>query len=226
MSSVQALPAEAPGLRILAVGESAVLAECTEPGRILPLYTRMRHAAVPGVVDLVPAEVTLLVAFDPAVTTRARIIEALEAAAAQASTVHGTVVDVRTRRHAVVDIAVRYDGPDVGDVVRSLGLAGIDELIELHTQQLWTAAFLGFAPGFAYLRGEHYRLDLPRRATPRTTVPAGAVALAAGYCGIYPRPSPGGWHVIGTTPAPLWDAAREPASLLEPGSRVRFHRAG
>jgi len=212
------------GLRLRDVGESAVLAESTEPGRILPLYARMRDTAVPGVLDLVPAEVTLLVSFDPEATTRARIVEAvLVAAAAQ---LDSDAQPIASPARTVVDIDVRYDGPDVLDVVEALHLRGIDELIDLHTEQIWTAAFIGFAPGFAYLRGEHDRLDLPRRATPRATVPAGAVALAAGYCGIYPRPSPGGWHVIGTTEAPLWDAGREPASLLEPGSRVRFHRVG
>lgn len=83
-------------------------------------------------------------------------------------------------------------------------------------------AFCGFAPGFGYLTGLPERLHVPRRRTPRTTVPAGSVALAGPYAGVYPRPSPGGWQLIGRTGAQLWDPGREPAALLAPGTEVRF----
>lgn len=226
MNSASVASEDAGGLRILPVGESAVLVECREAGRILALYERMRDADVAGVVDLVPAELTLLMVFDPNVVTRTRLAQLVAGNESSSGSDRPGAPEGGFLHAPVVDIDVRYDGPDLEEVLKALGLAGVDELIRLHTGQVWTAAFVGFAPGFAYLRGEHDRLDLPRRASPRASVPAGAVALAAGYCGIYPRPSPGGWHLIGTTAAPLWDAAREPASLLEPGSRVRFHRAG
>ncbi|MFB2582045.1 allophanate hydrolase subunit 1 [Herbiconiux sp. P15] len=122
-----------------------------------------------------------------------------------------------------IEIRVRYDGPDLEEVARLTGLA-VDEVIAAHTRSTWSAAFIGFAPGFAYLTGDDRRLDVPRRSTPRPTVPAGSVALAAGYCGIYPRESPGGWHLIGTTDAVLWDASREQPALLAPGTEVRFVR--
>ena len=83
-------------------------------------------------------------------------------------------------------------------------------------------AFCGFAPGFAYLEGADDRLVVPRRETPRTEVPAGSVGLADGYSGIYPRASPGGWQLIGTTTAVLWDVEREPPALLRPGWWVQF----
>jgi hypothetical protein len=83
-------------------------------------------------------------------------------------------------------------------------------------------AFVGFAPGFAYLSGGHESLDVPRRATPRTRIPAGAVALAGRFSGVYPQASPGGWQIIGTTPLAMWDIEREVPALLQPGFRVRF----
>jgi KipI family sensor histidine kinase inhibitor len=87
---------------------------------------------------------------------------------------------------------------------------------------VWTVAFCGFAPGFGYLRGEDDRLHVPRRSSPRTRVPAGAVALAGEFTGVYPRPSPGGWQLIGRTDLPVWDLERRPPALLRPGVRVRF----
>jgi KipI family sensor histidine kinase inhibitor len=83
-------------------------------------------------------------------------------------------------------------------------------------------AFVGFAPGFAYLTGLHPSLHLPRRATPRTRVPAGAVAIAAGYSAVYPSASPGGWHLIGHTDATMWDAGRDPPAAIGPGASVHF----
>ena len=102
-------------------------------------------------------------------------------------------------------------------------LLGIDprEVVERHTSGVWTVAFGGFAPGFGYLAGVP-GLEVPRRTSPRPRVPAGAVALAGEFSGIYPRVSPGGWQLIGTTRAVLWDPEREPAALLQPGSAVRF----
>jgi len=82
--------------------------------------------------------------------------------------------------------------------------------------------FCGFAPGFAYLRGLPPQLHLPRRASPRTQVPAGSVAIAAHYSAVYPNDSPGGWHLVGTTSLSVWDANQNPPALLQPGTAVRF----
>jgi KipI family sensor histidine kinase inhibitor len=97
-----------------------------------------------------------------------------------------------------------------------------EELVRRHTAPLYDVAFLGFVPGFPYLTGLDPALRLPRRAHPRTRVPAGSVAMADGYTGIYPQETPGGWHILGRCAARLFDAARAQPALLMPGDRVRF----
>ncbi|MDG9681167.1 allophanate hydrolase subunit 1 [Streptomyces sp. DH18] len=126
-----------------------------------------------------------------------------------------------------VEIPVVYDGPDLDEVAALWGVPA-GEAAALHSRTAFRVAFCGFAPGFGYLTGLPERLHVPRRTTPRTRVPAGAVALAGPYTGVYPRPSPGGWQIIGRTPDPgaLWDPAREPAALLVPGAPVRFVAVG
>ncbi len=118
-----------------------------------------------------------------------------------------------------VELAVSYDGPDLGFVADRWGCT-VDEVVARHQATGFVSAFCGFAPGFAYLSG--LTDDVPRLATPRTRVPAGAVALAGRWCGVYPGESPGGWRVIGRTDAVLWDADRAEPALLAPGTRVRF----
>ena len=107
---------------------------------------------------------------------------------------------------------------------RSPDLLGITpaEVVRRHTGSEYRVAFCGFAPGFAYLTGGHPSLDVPRRSTPRTRIPAGAVGLAGRFSGVYPQASPGGWQILGTTPLAMWDIAREVPALLQPGFRVRF----
>ena len=163
------------------------------------------HAARPG-----PAAATYAGA-DSAATA-----DIGAAAAAETPTVPDTA-DVST----LITIDVRYDGADLADVARTLD-ATVDEVIALHSQSIFHAGFFGFSPGFAYLTGLHPRLHLPRRATPRTAVPAGAVAIAAAYSAVYPRTSPGGWHLIGHTDAVMFDPHRTPPTLVTPGAKVRF----
>jgi KipI family sensor histidine kinase inhibitor len=120
---------------------------------------------------------------------------------------------------------VDYSGPDLADVATFTGMS-VEEIISTHTNQVWTVGFCGFAPGFAYLRGQNERLRVPRRASPRTRVPAGAVGLAGEWSGIYPREGPGGWQLIGRTELTLWDLRRDPPALLRPGVTVRFVNGG
>jgi KipI family sensor histidine kinase inhibitor len=121
----------------------------------------------------------------------------------------------------LVEIAVTYDGPDLGVVVAATGLSET-EVVRRHLAGAYIVAFCGFAPGFAYLAGGDPRLRVARRETPRTKVAGGSVGLAGEFCGIYPRDSPGGWQIIGHTTAPLWSLDRDPPALLTPGARVRF----
>ncbi len=121
---------------------------------------------------------------------------------------------------AEVEIRVRYDGPDLAAVAEHWG-CDTDEVVRRHQATPFVSAFCGFAPGFAYLAG--LTDEVPRLATPRTRVPAGSVALAGRWCGVYPGESPGGWRLVGTTDAALWDPGRDDhPALLAPGTRVRF----
>ena len=111
------------------------------------------------------------------------------------------------------------------EVAQLTGLAP-SEVIAAHTGSLWRVAFGGFTPGFAYLVGGDERLQVPRRSEPRTRVPAGSVALAGEFGGVYPRETPGGWQLIGRTDATLWDLEREQPALLIPGMHVQFRAIG
>jgi KipI family sensor histidine kinase inhibitor len=207
---------------VLPVGDSALLAELPDGGAALALYTALRASAPPWVVELVPAARTVLVVFDEAgAGGGAGAARAwLEEAGAGAHTA-GAAADPTPP----VVIPVIYDGPDLAEVAARTGLTE-RAVVAAHTGQTWTAAFIGFAPGFAYLSGEDDVLEVPRRETPRPSVAAGSVALAAGYCAVYPGVSPGGWQLIGTTSATLWDGGRAAPALLAPGARVRFVDVG
>ena len=199
-------------MKLLPCGDVGLLVELGDLDEVLALHAELSAERPPGVVDLVPAARTLLLRIDPAQTSVASVTR--------------TVADVRPRgerRRAAgtVEIPVSYDGADLAEVGELTGL-GADGVVEAHTGQLWTVAFAGFAPGFGYLVGEDDRLHVPRRATPRTKVPAGAVGLAGEFSGVYPRESPGGWQLIGSTRLPMWDLDRDPPALLQPGLRVRF----
>jgi KipI family sensor histidine kinase inhibitor len=121
----------------------------------------------------------------------------------------------------VLEIPVRYNGHDLHEVAHTCGLS-VPEVVAAHSGATYSVEFFGFAPGFAYLRGLPERLQLARRTTPRIRVPAGAVAIATHYSAVYPNASPGGWHLLGVTDLPLWNPQRDPVSLIQPDSIVRF----
>jgi KipI family sensor histidine kinase inhibitor len=99
---------------------------------------------------------------------------------------------------------------------------GMSDFVSSHAAVEYTVAFLGFQPGFPYMRGLPAGLHAPRRASPRARVAAGSVAIGGAYCGIYPSAGPGGWQIIGRTAAVLFDPAHDAPALLLPGDRVRF----
>ncbi len=194
-------------MQIRPYGEAAVLVETNDP-----LGLRAAIAGIDGVGELVPAACTLLVRFDTARTSAALLSAAVRAA---------EIAPHQSAAGALIELAVRYDGADLESVAAEVGL-GIDEVIARHCSAEYTVAFCGFSPGFAYLTGLDPRLHVTRLAPPRTTVPAGAVAIAGEYTGVYPRNSPGGWRILGSTDVSLWDLSRRAPALLTPGNRVRF----
>jgi KipI family sensor histidine kinase inhibitor len=125
----------------------------------------------------------------------------------------------------VVEIATRYDGPDLDWVAAGARLSRT-AVVDLHSGAEYEARFAGFAPGFVYLSGLPPALRLPRRATPRASVPAGSIGIADEFTAVYPRPSPGGWHLLATTDAVMWDAQRDSPALIVPGQSVRFVPVG
>lgn len=189
-------------MRLLPVGDRAVLIDCTDAAE-----ARAWHAALAGSSDVTLGAHTVLVRGDPVEVRR------LVAGTTPSETIQDSARETT--------ILVVYDGPDLDEVAHLTGLTP-DEVVAAHTGTAWEVAFTGFAPGFAYLTGGDPRLNVPRRDTPRSRVPVGAVALAGPYSGIYPRESPGGWQLLGRTDAPLWDLDRDPPALLRPGGRVRF----
>jgi len=200
--------------RILPSGEHAVLVECADADEVLGLHAALTASRPDGVVDLVPAARTVLVTVDPA-----RI--ALETATSWIAHTEPTPIDAVVSE--VVELPARYDGDDLTAAATTLGIS-VEELVAAHLGATWRVAFTGFAPGFGYLVSDDWPYDVPRLASPRTRVPAGAIGLAGAYSGVYPRESPGGWQLIGTTDAELWNPAADPPARLVPGATVRFVR--
>ncbi|MEU0099305.1 allophanate hydrolase subunit 1 [Streptomyces sp. NPDC006267] len=210
--------------RVLLAGPHALLVELTDGAHAeafhAELLRRRERGELPDVTEIVPAARTVLLdgigEHDPG--ARDRLARDLAA---------WRVGPPQPRDGDPVVIPVVYDGPDLDEVAALWGVPA-GEVAVLHSRTAFRVAFCGFAPGFGYLTGLPEALHVPRRTTPRTRVPAGAVALAGPYTGVYPRPSPGGWQIVGRMPDPgaLWDPAGEPAALLGPGTPVRFVPVG
>lgn len=188
--------------------------------RVHRLTARLRAQAPPWLRDLVPAYASLALFFDEAA------VDALSVQAwlmTQCAVIDASDDELPTPQR-IVEIPVAYGGdygPDLDSAAAELGLSA-HELIARHSGGEYTVAMIGFAPGFPYLSGLDPALALPRLATPRTEVAAGSVAIGGAQTGIYPRPGPGGWRLLGRTPLALFDLARAEPSLLQPGDRVRF----
>lgn len=206
-------------------GDRALLVECGSTDEVLALAGVVRRADLPEVVEVVPGARTVLVSLAGPVGQAA-------ARRALAGLLAGLPVDrelpagrAGAPDPAPVTLDVVYDGPDLSDLAAHLQMS-VGELVAAHTGTTWRVGFCGFSPGFAYLVGGDVRLSAaPRRAEPRPRVPAGSVALAGEFSGVYPRESPGGWQLIGRTDRVMWDVGRSPPALLAPGDRVRFRAA-
>ena len=193
------------------MGDAGWLVELADPADVHVASMRLGAARLAGVRDLVPAARSVLVVAEP----DAEVVEE-DVRRALVRDLAGALPAPR-----LVEVPVRYGGEDLELVAREAGLSP-EEAAARHAAAEYVVAFVGFTPGFPYLRGLPPELATPRRASPRPRVPAGSVAIGASWSGIYPAATPGGWNLIGTTELVLFDAARRPPALLAPGDRVRF----
>jgi inhibitor of KinA len=213
-------------VRLLPNGDTALAVEFGEridratSERVLALHDRLAHAALPGVVELLPTFRSLMVHYDPLRTSHAELARQIEPlldglAGVQAATRCWT-------------IPVCYDAAfalDLEEVAARTGLTPA-EVVEQHAATTYHVYMIGFLPGYPYMGDVPARLALPRRENPRTQVPAGSVAIATTMTAVYTLQSPGGWHILGRTPAPLWNRRRTPPAVLAPGDKVRFAPIG
>ncbi|MDS9467736.1 urea amidolyase family protein [Paracoccus sp. MBLB3053] len=202
-------------MKFLPVGPRTILVELADLDETLALFDALLADPVEGVAEIVPAARTLMIRMAPGYGADA----ILAGQVARRKPAPGTVREDGPLE--TVEIPVTYEGEDLDEVARHMGLS-VAEVVAAHQATTWQVAFCGFAPGFAYMTCDDARFDLPRRAAPRTRIPAGSVALAGRFCGIYPQETPGGWQLIGTTKVPMWDLSRDPPALLRPGIRARF----
>lgn len=212
-SAATAQPGVGIPVRVLTYGERALLLDVPDHLSALALYADLRRDPIDGVVDLIPAACTLLITFTDESSARS----------AAALLAGRRVAPGPISAGPTVEVPVIYDGPDLAAVAQQTRLS-IDDVITKHTGAQYIAAFIGFAPGFAYLTGLDPALRVPRHDTPRPRIPRGSVGLAGEYTAIYPNTSPGGWQLIGRTTLPMWDLDRQPPALLQPGTRVTFTR--
>lgn len=199
-------------LRFLPAGSDGFLVELKDLETTLTLLDAILATPLPGVVEAIPAARTVMIKFDPYLTDRQTLTNSIARMDLSKRSV---------RQGDLFEIPVTYDGADLEEVAKLLGWS-VEELIRRHTEATYTVAFTGFAPGFAYMTCDDEGFDVPRRRSPRVKVPAGSVALAGKFGGIYPSDSPGGWQLLGSTPLKMWDTARERPALLAPGDRVCF----
>lgn len=190
--------------------------------RVTTLAARIAAAGLPGLVEIVPAYATVTVFFEgEAKAIRTRLDAICHAERSEAAGPDGHTEQSEGAGPSLHTIPVRYDGPDLQHVAEQTGLSR-EDVIRRHAEPEYLVYLLGFAPGFAYLGDLHPALVLPRRASPRTRVPAGSVAIAGAQTAVYPLATPGGWHLLGSTSLKMFDPARDPAAILEAGDRVRF----
>lgn len=209
--------------RCLPASDRAILVELQDLAHTLSLFDALQANRPQGVQEMVPAARTILIEFAPYATTAQRVWQHVQQLLQQPQRNSATAEAGQSAAHSrLVEIPVVYDGADLASLAELLGISTA-EVIARHTGCDYQAAFAGFAPGFVYLAGGHASFDqVPRLPSPRTKVPAGSVALAGNFSAVYPKDSPGGWQLIGTTPEAMWDLGRREPALVQPGFRVRF----
>ncbi len=209
-------------VRVLPAGRNAVIVEGTDNETLNRLWRLLRYGAYSGVEEVIVGARTVGVIVSPGTDPHAVLQAALGRMRLGESDSHnpdGSQSESAAPR--TLTIPVDYDGLDLDLTAAELGMPPA-EIARRHSASTWTVDFLGFSPGFAYLSGGDPALWVPRLSSPRLSVPAGSVAIAAGMTAVYPQPTPGGWRIIGSTQLSLFDAREENPSLLLPGDRVLF----
>ncbi|CCW30930.1 urea amidolyase family protein [Xenorhabdus nematophila] len=203
-------------MRFLPINFNTIMVDLKGLSATLALLDSLNMAPIPGIEEIIPAARTLMIRFRPIKISAQQLAEEI---------CHR---DLQERSYAAgkkIEIPVHYNGEDLAIVAEILGMT-IQEVIRQHTENEYTVAFTGFAPGFAYMVSDTSSWDIPRKKIPRTYIPAGAVALAGEFSSVYPQASPGGWQIIGITTERMWDLSRLSPALLQPGYRVNFRNAG
>jgi KipI family sensor histidine kinase inhibitor len=195
-------------MRVRRAGPRALLIECSDPQAWHSALWRRREQGLFTAEEIVPGERTVL-------------LDGVDSDLAVDLAEWGPDSDLSLVGTTLVEIATVFDGEDLSFVAAHWGIS-VEAVVGRLTETEFTVAFCGFAPGFAYMRGLAPEQAVPRLDAPRPRVPAGAVALAGAYAGIYPTASPGGWRLVGRTDHNLFDVRREPPALLAPGARVRL----
>lgn len=221
-------------MAVLPLGEAAFTvrlgsaATVENAERAAALAEVIRNAAIDGITEVVPSVASVSVYFEVGGSGVGGRREVIERSLVHLSTLisHPSSPTPSPSLSLLAPhvIPVTYDGEDLTEVAERTGLSQ-EEVISRHSSPSYHVLALGFLPGWAYLGPLDRSLKLPRRTTPRTRIPAGAVAIAGVQTGIYPRVSPGGWHLIGHTDVVLFDPNRERPALFRAGDRVRFVRA-
>jgi inhibitor of KinA len=228
-------------MEIIALGDSVLVVRVREQfedapdetlDEVLRVFELLQRAAIPGVIELAPAYTSVGVFFDPVVVRKSNgaanaVLDEL------AKRIQSAIVPAARRRHRrrtaasaprVIEIPVCYDaefGFDLDRVAEHTKLSK-REVVHLHSTGEYRVACIGFVPGFTFLAGLPKSLATPRRDVPRKEIPPGSVGIGGAQTGIYPLRSPGGWNLIGRTPLQLFDASKNPPTVLHPGDRVRF----
>ena len=209
-------------VKFLASADSAVIVEFGDridravSEQVLGLAARLRSSEIVGLIEVVPTFRSLMVHYDPLRTSATQLIAAIEHALTSKTALE--------RKRRLWRVPVCYDrafAPDLESVARETRLAP-EEVVALHSGTRYHVYMVGFVPGYPYMGDLPEALVLPRRADPRIRVPPGSVSIATTMTAIYPVESPGGWHLIGTTPIRIFDPRASPPALFAPGDAVEF----
>ncbi len=209
--------------RYIPSGDSAFIIKAgdvisVETNRIIrKLLVKIERENIEGVLDYIPSYNELMICYNPFIIGYRKLLDKLKQ-------IDKDIENIELNDSVTIEIPVCYGGeygPDLPEVARLNNITEY-EVVQIHSSTEYLVFMLGFTPGFCYLGGMDNRIATPRKNTPRLMIPAGAVGIADKQTGIYPIESPGGWQLIGQTPVRLFDPAKEPEFLINPGDYIRF----